>query len=853
MNSRKDFQNRLTMTKVTNNMSNEQQILDCQPTSEHGLQQHMMMQNFRRDSIQPSGQQKVGGPHQNTPGFQNQMIIQGYGCPSIKSNPQEMVDCENGSRYQLEQQKAMQCSGGHSITSLSKDINTSSSVNTVMTKNHDLMESSGQQKVGCPRPNTPGFQNQMIIQGSGFQSIKSDPDQIDDWKSTSPYDLEQQMAMQRSGRQSVLPSSKDVNRCSSMHTVMNKNPPARQKLDYSNFSTSSSEKTRHMLHNSSEGILLKEKGSVGSEPDYQSGFGNPSFTDEQGQPHGRLIVTEQGQRQPHHNSESSLNSSTEIEGDSSLGGVTNTHKTQSVGVTDVVMSTSQQTQPTLLKPHQFKCTMKADAKTEKLYSDADKAPGNTSTADPKAIENTAKFVESLKEKIQKVKDSRKGNKVMAWMVEKDVLDSRSESLLSNTKTDQQGSDLLQNKLEGSRDAEEVLVVSTEQDESDNNETLDAVEDESMLGNDAVSETEGKPKKQFCPYCQVLLLSMEDCRQHINEFHVPKDYPCHLCEFRTTDRQVHADHVTNIHQSELQVKEGEQIPSDALVEAFKVTPKMSTYSFKKLIKDNDFVEVEVPGNGFCFQSALLVALSEHGINKTLDMLSIEMMSEIDQYYASVVDTGSTLGNYESFKKNCSSFFEKGDYTNEFVDVCIGVAANALGINLNIFQKTGNSTEMLNFSCEKFTSKVNLSLVFYNRKNCRKNTDCHYNVLLKSSYYKGNEQAVKSRMVVSREEEDFSQNDLAIAQALSRQGEEEQINNDFKLAKQMSIEGSVVRTRTRTQSAKNLKSTDKMNEGTSCSQVSSSKRTRQAAKPLTCQDKLIERYVQYNCYTSIVSLV
>ena len=63
---------------------------------------------------------------------------------------------------------------------------------------------------------------------------------------------------------------------------------------------------------------------------------------------------------------------------------------------------------------------------------------------------------------------------------------------------------------------------------------------------------------------------------------------------------------------------------------------------------DLVKVEVPGNGFCFISSLLVALAEQGINKNYDILSIDIMNEIDRYYESMIDkTGFSLGDKEDF--------------------------------------------------------------------------------------------------------------------------------------------------------------------------------------------------------------
>ena len=117
--------------------------------------------------------------------------------------------------------------------------------------------------------------------------------------------------------------------------------------------------------------------------------------------------------------------------------------------------------------------------------------------------------------------------------------------------------------------------------------------------------------------------------------------------------------------------------------------------------------------------------------------------------------------------------RGTILHEYVNVCISSAANALGINVTIFQRTVNSVMKINQTCEKFKLKVNVHLIFHNRQKCKKNNDCHYNPILHRQYYKKNELAVKSRMVVIR------QNDESDGQ---------QIWNDLELAQQLSHEAS-----------------------------------------------------------------
>ena len=57
-------------------------------------------------------------------------------------------------------------------------------------------------------------------------------------------------------------------------------------------------------------------------------------------------------------------------------------------------------------------------------------------------------------------------------------------------------------------------------------------------------------------------------------------------------------------------------------------------------------------------------------------------------------------------------------------------------------------------------------FITDKSAKKSNDCHYNPILHRQYYKKNELAVKSRMVVTRQNDESDgqqiQNDLELAQ-------------------------------------------------------------------------------------------
>ena len=58
--------------------------------------------------------------------------------------------------------------------------------------------------------------------------------------------------------------------------------------------------------------------------------------------------------------------------------------------------------------------------------------------------------------------------------------------------------------------------------------------------------------------------------------------------------------------------------------------LSLSKFDKLFKRNGMKLVTAAGNGFCFISCVLVTLTEQGINKSLDVLSVEIMIEITNH-------------------------------------------------------------------------------------------------------------------------------------------------------------------------------------------------------------------------------
>ena len=186
--------------------------------------------------------------------------------------------------------------------------------------------------------------------------------------------------------------------------------------------------------------------------------------------------------------------------------------------------------------------------------------------------------------------------------------------------------------------------------------------------------------------------------------------------------------------------------------FMSAPKglVTSSKFNKLMQDNNYHEVIIPGNGFCFISGLLITLAEQGVNKEMAVLAHEVMTEIRnhvRFYRQFDDSSSE----EDFLVLCSDFFQRGAYTLGVVDVCIGAAANALDMNLNIIQKNQKTFSLTSYDCTRYKSSINVFILFH-PPSCRKgkNLDAHYNCFVNKEYFKKNEAEIKSRIVMPVEE-------------------------------------------------------------------------------------------------------
>ena len=186
--------------------------------------------------------------------------------------------------------------------------------------------------------------------------------------------------------------------------------------------------------------------------------------------------------------------------------------------------------------------------------------------------------------------------------------------------------------------------------------------------------------------------------------------------------------------------------------------LTPYKFRKLIRENDLQEVSVRGNGYCFISCIIITLAELGINKTLEVLSAEVMAHIRQHKEDFYSNFQVLSKSEDEVENliecCAKYFEGGAYFTNSVDVCIPAIATTLGVNLNLFQKdpTTKLVTLTRYDCNEYNSSINLFLHYYPGSKHGKGLDAHYNCYVNSQYHKQNAAAISSRMVRTIEEEE-----------------------------------------------------------------------------------------------------
>ena len=149
--------------------------------------------------------------------------------------------------------------------------------------------------------------------------------------------------------------------------------------------------------------------------------------------------------------------------------------------------------------------------------------------------------------------------------------------------------------------------------------------------------------------------------------------------------------------------------------------------------------------------------QHGINRTLEILSTEVMTHImknkDDFYSSFEKVSKSEDEKENLIECCARYFQEPNYNTDSVDVCIAAIVKTIGVNLNLFQKDPRTKliTLTKYDCNEYKSMVNLFLHYYPGSKPGKYLDAHYNCYVNSQYYKQNAAAISSRMVKTIEEE------------------------------------------------------------------------------------------------------
>ena len=215
---------------------------------------------------------------------------------------------------------------------------------------------------------------------------------------------------------------------------------------------------------------------------------------------------------------------------------------------------------------------------------------------------------------------------------------------------------------------------------------------------------------LCPFeCGVVFKTQTDQRQHLM-----KEHSCTDKEKNDFFDEREAEEKNNIRKTYLSNTQG-----------------LTLYKFRKLLRENNLHEVSVRGNGYCFLSCIIITLAEHGINKTLEILSTEVMTHImenkDDFYSSFKKVSKLEDEKENLIECCARYFQGANYNTDSVDVCIAAIVKALGVNLNLFQKDPRTKliTLTKYDCNECKSTVNLFLHYYPGSKQGKHLNAHYN--------------------------------------------------------------------------------------------------------------------------------
>ena len=110
--------------------------------------------------------------------------------------------------------------------------------------------------------------------------------------------------------------------------------------------------------------------------------------------------------------------------------------------------------------------------------------------------------------------------------------------------------------------------------------------------------------------------------------------------------------------------------------------------------------EIPGNGYCFLNSVVTCLqNDYGDSITIDDLIAKIVSRICTNYRQYTQfhtfADSSLPPPDTLIEDALQFFKYGNYLQDIVDLLMQITADALRLNLFIYQKSGILTQVLHF--------------------------------------------------------------------------------------------------------------------------------------------------------------
>ena len=152
--------------------------------------------------------------------------------------------------------------------------------------------------------------------------------------------------------------------------------------------------------------------------------------------------------------------------------------------------------------------------------------------------------------------------------------------------------------------------------------------------------------------------------------------------------------------------------------FSTTPGLIPISWPEINSELHSIghkEYSIPRSGFCLINSLVCILQvennmDISIKNTKDLIQNQALEQHRKYinFNSVTKPKRYIPKYitdaDLFLEEIMEFFNNCDYTKDVVDVIIKIAADALGINVMVYQENQGITELLEVSGCQFGKRV-----------------------------------------------------------------------------------------------------------------------------------------------------